>query len=63
VEYATLDNISRQDLVSFTGGIHPNMILGIVGDFDSGAMRDLIQKKFGTQLPNASTQVAVGVSV
>ena len=54
VEYATLDNISRQDLVSFYERyFHPNnMILGIVGDFDSGAMRDLIQKKFGDWKPS-----------
>lgn len=54
VEYATLDNISRQDLVSFYGRyFHPNnMILGIVGDFDSGAMRELIQKKFGDWKPS-----------
>jgi len=39
VEYATLDNISRQDLL-FRRYFHPNnMILGIVGDFDSEVMR------------------------
>lgn len=49
VEYATLDNISRNDLVSFYQQyFHPNnIILGIVGDFDSGQMRSLIQKHFG----------------
>jgi len=51
VEYATLDNISRQDLLSFYRWFHPNnMILGIVGDFDSEAMRELIQK-FGDWKP------------
>lgn len=49
VEYATLDNISRDDLISFYRQyFYPNnMILGIVGDFDSQQMRSLIQKKFG----------------
>lgn len=51
VEYATLDNISRADLVSFYRQyFHPNnMILGIVGDFDSQQMRSLIQKYFAVQ--------------
>ncbi len=49
VEYATLNNISRQDLVAFYEKyFHPeNMILGIIGDFDSNKMRSLIQAKFG----------------
>jgi len=50
VEYATLDNISRQDLLSFYRYFHPNnMILGIVGDFDSEVMRELIQKIWGLE--------------
>jgi len=49
VEYATLNNISRKDLVGFYQEyFHPNnMILGIVGDFDSQKMKSLIQSKFG----------------
>ncbi|MEP0869290.1 insulinase family protein [Trichocoleus desertorum AS-A10] len=49
VEYATLDNISRDDVLSFYQTyFHPNnMILGVVGDFDSKQMRSLIQAKFG----------------
>jgi zinc protease len=49
VEYATLDKISRDDLVGFYREyFHPNnMILGVVGDFDSQRMRSLIQAKFG----------------
>lgn len=48
-EYASLDNISREDLVGFHRAyFHPNnMILGIVGDFDSAQMRQLIAEKFG----------------
>ncbi len=58
VEYATLDNISRQDLVSFYQQyFHPNnMILGIVGDFDSKQMRSLIQKQFGDWKPSRIPQ-------
>lgn len=54
VEYATLDNIKQEDLVSFYQKyFHPNnMILGIVGDFDTQAMRQLIQQKFGEWKPN-----------
>jgi zinc protease len=48
-EYATLDNISREDLVKFYQEyFHPNnIILGIVGDFEPQKMRSLIQAKFG----------------
>ncbi len=53
VEYATLDNISRIDVVDFYQQyFYPNnMILGIVGDFDSKKMRSLIQKNFGDWKP------------
>jgi zinc protease len=49
VEYTTLENISRDDLLQFYQRyFHPNnMILGIVGDFDSKKMRSLIQAKLG----------------
>ena len=49
VEYATLGNIERQDLVDFYNQyFHPeNVILGIVGDFDSQEIKELIAAKFG----------------
>ena len=49
VEYATLDNITRDDVVGFYEQyIQPNnMLLGIVGDFDSDEMRSLIEANFG----------------
>ncbi|MBD2448319.1 insulinase family protein [Nostoc sp. FACHB-152] len=49
VEYATLDKINRDDLVQFYQRyFHPNnMILGVVGDFDSKKMRSLIQANLG----------------
>lgn len=53
-EYATLDKISRDDLVSFYRQYFApnNMILGIVGDFNSERMRSLIQAKFGDWKPS-----------
>lgn len=62
VEYQTLDNISRQDLVAFYEKyFHPeNTILGIIGDFDSAKMRSLIQEKFGNWKPTSpAPQVSV----
>ena len=48
-EYATVDRITREDLLKFYQQyFHPNnMILGIVGDFDTKKMRSLIQAKLG----------------
>ena len=53
VEYQTLENISRADLVAFYKNyFHPeDMILGIIGDFDSAKMRSRIQEKFGNWKP------------
>ena len=71
VEYATLDKISRDNLLKFYQQyFHPNnIILGIVGDFNPQKMRSLIQSKFGdwksnpqiakTQLPQV-TQANLG---
>ncbi|MGB7444213.1 MAG: pitrilysin family protein [Coleofasciculaceae cyanobacterium] len=49
VEYKTLDNISREDVLAFYQQyFHPeNLILGIVGDFNTAKMQKLIEKKFG----------------
>ena len=54
VEYETLDRIDREDLVTFYQQyFHPeNMILGVVGDFDSEQMRSLIAETFGDWKPN-----------
>ena len=47
-EYATVAAISRQDLIDFHGKyLHPNnVILGIVGDFDSQQMEARLRKEF-----------------
>jgi zinc protease len=56
-EYATLNSISREDLVKFKGQyFYPNnMILGIVGDFEPKKMKALIQAKFGEWKPNPNS--------
>lgn len=60
VEYSTLANIERDDLVKFYQTyFHPNnIILGVVGDFDSQAMRSLIEAKFGDWQPTKTAQKA-----
>ncbi len=47
--YATIDNVSRDDLVAWHRKyFHPDrMILGLVGDFDSAAALKLVEKVFG----------------
>ncbi|EKQ68461.1 putative Zn-dependent peptidase [Leptolyngbyaceae cyanobacterium JSC-12] len=49
VEYRTLDNISRADLVQFYRQYYvpQNVLLGIVGDFDTAKMRQLVEATFG----------------
>jgi zinc protease len=49
VEYATLNNISREDLVAFYQRYYSpaNTLLGVVGDFDSAKVRKLVQAKLG----------------
>ena len=49
VEYETIDNISREDVVAFYEQyIRPeNIILGIVGDFEIAQMKAKIEEAFG----------------
>ncbi len=56
VEYATIETISRDDLIEFYQQyFHPsNMLLGIVGDFDSKTMRSQIESKFGAWNPTTT---------
>ncbi len=55
IEYTTLDNITRGDVVDFYQRYyHPNnILLGIIGDFDSAQMRDLIEAKFADWQPTS----------
>lgn len=47
--YATVANISREDLIEFHGKyFHPNnFVMGIVGDFDADKMAEKITEAFG----------------
>jgi zinc protease len=55
IEYATLDNISREDVLAFYQQYFrpERMLLGIVGDFDPAVMRSLIEAQFGNWQPEA----------
>ena len=50
VEYATIGAVTREDLVAWhKATVHPNnMIVGVVGDFDSKAMEATLRKAFGS---------------
>ncbi|XLQ12112.1 MAG: insulinase family protein [cyanobacterium endosymbiont of Epithemia adnata isolate EadnSB Bon19] len=52
-EYSTIDNISREDIITFYQNyVRPDgMILGVVGDFDLKAMKTLIDETFGDWKP------------
>lgn len=49
-EYATVDSITRDDVVAFHKRYYQpeNIILGVWGDFDKASMRALIEKEFGS---------------
>jgi zinc protease len=53
VEYATIETTSRDDLIEFYQQYFrpSNLLLGIVGDFDSKTMRSQIESKFGAWNP------------
>jgi zinc protease len=48
-EYATIDSITRDDLVAFHKKFFQpeNIIMGVWGDFDAAGMRSRIEKSFG----------------
>lgn len=48
IEYATLDNISRDDVVAFhqQAFVSRNMMIGVTGDFDREHMRQLLTDAF-----------------
>jgi len=49
-EYATIEAITREDLVAFHREyFHPDrVLLGLWGDFDSGEVRELVERHFGS---------------
>ena len=48
VEYATVDNISREDMIAFHRNyFRPNnMLIGVTGDFDTDSIVDMIKNAF-----------------
>lgn len=48
IEYATLNNISRDDVVAFhqQAFVSRNMMIGVTGDFDAAQMRELLTEAF-----------------
>jgi len=57
VEYATLDAITRADLIDFYKRYyHPaNMVMAVSGDFDKAAMRARLEQVLGAWSPAAGT--------
>ncbi len=49
IEYATLDNITREDIVGFHEEIvkGSNLLVGVIGDFDPAAIRTRLEEAFG----------------
>ncbi|MFE4108329.1 M16 family metallopeptidase [Almyronema epifaneia] len=60
IEYETLNNFERQDILSFyQASVQPGQtILGIVGDFDPAAMKALIAEYFGDWQGESSSAYA-----
>jgi zinc protease len=58
-EYATLANISRDDVIQFHQQYFrpQGMLLGIVGDFDSKTVRSQIEAQFGTWVAASSPKL------
>ena len=50
IEYATLDAISREDIVAFhkEAFVGNNMTFGVIGDFDTKEMKRKLEKAFGS---------------
>ncbi|NGP75787.1 insulinase family protein [Balneolaceae bacterium YR4-1] len=58
-EYETVNNISREDLVNFHKEhfVGQNMSIGLVGDFDSDAMKSKLQEAFASIPSGAGTEL------
>ncbi|TAF53850.1 MAG: insulinase family protein [Oscillatoriales cyanobacterium] len=61
VEYSTLDNITRRDLIDFyTDHVSPDrIILGLVGDFDTKAMKQKVIELFGGWAATSNHELAL----
>lgn len=49
-EYATIDAITREDMISFheQAFVGNNMIIGVIGDFDTSDMKQKLEQAFGS---------------
>lgn len=59
-EYATINNITREDMVEFHDQYYTgkNMQVGVVGDFDTEAMKEKLQAAFGDIPAGEETDLA-----
>lgn len=60
VEYATIDNITRDDMVAFhrNAFVGSNMFLQVVGDFKTADMRKTIERYFNTLPKGKATELS-----
>lgn len=63
-EYATIAAVTRDDLLAWHRRyVHPNnMILGVVGDFESKAMEATLRKAFGSWARGPAAEKAAGAA-
>ncbi len=59
VEYATIDAITREDLIEFhkQAFVGNNMMLGIIGDFDTKAMKKKLKEAFASLPSGTKTNI------
>ena len=59
-EYSTINNITREDIVEFHDKYYTgqNMQVGVVGDFDTNAMKEKLKQAFGDIPPGEQTNLA-----
>ncbi len=59
VEYATLDNITREDIIAFHGEIlkGSNMLVGVIGDFDPETIRTRLEEAYGVFEPGEPVEM------
>lgn len=58
-EYATIDAISREDMVEFheQAFVGNNMMIGVIGDFDTSEMKRKLREAFGSIEPGTETNL------
>ncbi len=58
-EYATIDNITREDMIDFheNAFVGANITIGIVGDFDAKKMKKKLRKAFGSFKTGSETNL------